>query len=61
MADGQRMTAAQVVDKGFDDLDAPVRRLNSLAAPVPYSPPLEAAIVPRAEQIAQAVRDLLAE
>jgi 2-oxoisovalerate dehydrogenase E1 component len=53
--------AAQVADRGFDDLDAPVRRLNSLHAPVPYSPPLEAAIVPTPERIAQALRDLLAE
>jgi 2-oxoisovalerate dehydrogenase E1 component len=53
--------AAQVADQGFDDLDAPVRRLNSLPAPVPYSPPLEAAIVPTPERIAQAIRDLLAE
>jgi 2-oxoisovalerate dehydrogenase E1 component len=53
--------AAQVADRGFDDLDAPVRRLNSLHAPVPYSPPLEAALVPNPERIAQAVRDLLAE
>jgi 2-oxoisovalerate dehydrogenase E1 component len=53
--------AAQVADQGFDDLDAPVRRVNSLHAPVPYSPPLEAAIVPTPEKIAQAVRDLLAE
>jgi 2-oxoisovalerate dehydrogenase E1 component len=53
--------AAQVADRGFDDLDGPVRRLNSLHAPVPYSPPLEAAIAPNAERIAQAVRDLLAE
>ena len=53
--------AAQVADLGFDDLDAPVRRLNSLHAPVPYSPPLESALAPNPEQIAQAVRDLLAE
>ena len=53
--------AAQVADRGFDDLDAPVRRLNSLHAPVPYSPPLEAAIVPTPASIAQALRDLLAE
>lgn len=53
--------AAQVADQGFDDLDAPVRRLNSLSAPVPYSPPLEAALIPTPESIAQAVRDLLAE
>ena len=53
--------AAQVADRGFDDLDAPVRRLNSLHAPVPYSPPLEAAMAPTPVSIAQAVRDLLAE
>jgi 2-oxoisovalerate dehydrogenase E1 component len=53
--------AAQVADRGFDDLDAPVRRLNSLHAPVPYSPSLEAAMVPTPDSIAQAVRALLAE
>ena len=53
--------AAQVADRGFDDLDAPVRRLNSLHAPVPYSPPLEAAIVPTPASIASAARELLAE
>jgi 2-oxoisovalerate dehydrogenase E1 component len=53
--------AAQVADQGFDDLDAPVRRLNSLAAPVPYSPTLEKAMTLTPDNIAQAVRDLLAE
>jgi pyruvate/2-oxoglutarate/acetoin dehydrogenase E1 component len=53
--------AAQVTDRGFDDLDAPIRRLNGAQAPTPYSPTLEAAIVPDAKSIAQAVRDLMAE
>ncbi len=53
--------AAQVVARGFDDLDAPVQRLNGVFAPVPYSPPLEAAMVPNPKTIAQAIRDLLAE
>ncbi|MDI7276978.1 MAG: alpha-ketoacid dehydrogenase subunit beta [Anaerolineae bacterium] len=53
--------AAQVVDRAFDDLDAPVRRLNGAFAPTPYSPPLEAAAVPNVEAIARAVRDLVAE
>jgi 2-oxoisovalerate dehydrogenase E1 component len=53
--------AAQAADLGFDDLDAPVRRLNGLHTPVPYSPPLEAHIVPNRERIAQAIRDLVAE
>jgi 2-oxoisovalerate dehydrogenase E1 component len=53
--------AARVADRGFDDLDAPIRRLNGAHTPTPYSPPLEAAVVPGAEAIARAVRDLLAE
>ncbi len=53
--------AAQVMQRGFDDLDAPVARLNGLQAPVPYSPVLEAAVVPNAKTIAQAITDLLAE
>ena len=32
--------------RGFDDLDAPIRRLNGAHTPTPYSPPLEAAVVP---------------
>ena len=32
--------AARVADAGFDDLDAPIRRLNGAFAPTPYSPPL---------------------
>jgi pyruvate/2-oxoglutarate/acetoin dehydrogenase E1 component len=53
--------AAGLADKGFDDLDAPIRRLNGAFAPTPYSPPLEAAVVPNPDTIAQAIRDLAAE
>ena len=53
--------AAQVMKLGFDDLDAPVDRLNGLQAPVPYSAALEAAVVPNAKTIKQAIVDLLAE
>ncbi len=53
--------AAQLVDRSFDDLDAPIRRLNGAHTPTPYSPPLEAAVVPTPRTIAQAIRDLLAE
>ncbi len=53
--------AAQVMAQGFDDLDAPIMRLNGMHTPVPYSPPLETAIVPNKETIEQAIRDLLAE
>lgn len=53
--------AAQVMEQGFDDLAAPVRRLNGVHTPTPYSPPLEAAVVPSNEQVAAAVRNLVAE
>jgi 2-oxoisovalerate dehydrogenase E1 component len=53
--------AAQLADRGFDDLDAPIRRLNGKASPTPYSPTLEAAVVPNTEAIAQAIRELCAE
>lgn len=51
---------AQVVDRGFDDLDAPIRRLNGAYTPTPYSPPLEAAVVPDVGAIVGAIQELLA-
>lgn len=53
--------SALVMERAFDELDAPVRRLNGLHTPVPYSPPLEAAVAPNRQQIAGAIRSLLAE
>ena len=53
--------AAQVTARGFDDLDAPIARLNGAHVPTPYSPALEHAIVPNKDTIIQAIRDLLAE
>jgi 2-oxoisovalerate dehydrogenase E1 component len=53
--------AALVVDRGFNDLDAPVRRLHGAHTPIPYSPTLEKAVVPDAEAVTRALRDLLAE
>jgi len=53
--------AAQVADRGFDELDAPIRRLNGAHTPTPYSPGLEAAVVPNPQTIAQAIRELMQE
>ena len=53
--------AAQVADRYFDELDAPIRRLNGVHTPTPYSPPLEAAVVPDTDAVTKAIRDLLAE
>ena len=53
--------AARIADEGFDDLDAPIRRVNGAFAPTPYSPTLEKAILPQKEQIVEAIRNLAAE
>jgi len=53
--------AARIADAGFDELDAPVRRLNGAFTPTPYSPPLEQAVVPGIVDISRAVRELMAE
>ena len=53
--------AAQVADRGFNDLDAPIKRINGAFTPTPYSPPLEKAVVPQPEEISKAIRDLMNE
>jgi 2-oxoisovalerate dehydrogenase E1 component len=53
--------AARVADAGFDDLDAPIRRLHGAFTPTPYSPSLERAVVPSADDIERAILALLEE
>ena len=53
--------SARVTEHGFDELDAPIKRLNGAHVPTPYSPSLEEAVVPDRASIEQAVRELLAE
>jgi pyruvate/2-oxoglutarate/acetoin dehydrogenase E1 component len=51
--------AAMVADRGFDTLDAPIKRLTAPHTPVPFSPPLEQFYVPSAERIAEAAREIV--
>ena len=53
--------AMQVMERGFDDLDAPVKRLTGLFCPAPYSPTLMENLVPDTKSTVQAIRELLAE
>ncbi|MEO1982797.1 MAG: dehydrogenase E1 component subunit alpha/beta [Fuerstiella sp.] len=53
--------AARIVDQGFDELDAPIKRLNGAFTPTPYSPTLEAAVVPHVEDIVKEIKQLLRE
>jgi pyruvate/2-oxoglutarate/acetoin dehydrogenase E1 component len=52
--------AAQVQAAAFDDLDAPIERVGAPFTPVPFSPPLEDAWLPGAEEVAAAAKRLLA-
>lgn len=51
--------AALIADRGFESLDAPVRRLATPDAPIPFSPPLEQAMLPNAAKIGEAIDELL--
>jgi 2-oxoisovalerate dehydrogenase E1 component len=53
--------AARIVESGFDELDAPIRRLHGVHTPTPYSPTLERAIIPNAEDIVRSVKKLIDE
>jgi pyruvate dehydrogenase E1 component beta subunit len=51
---------AEIVDRiqrfGFDDLDAPVERVQTLDFPMPYNAKLEQLVVPQAPGIVEAVK-----
>ena len=51
--------AAIVAEHAFEDLDGPVRRIATPDVPIPFSPPLEHAVLPGPESIRNAARDLL--
>lgn len=51
--------AALIADEAFDDLDAPVRRVATPDVPIPFSPPLEQAVLPSADRIRGEIRDIL--
>jgi pyruvate/2-oxoglutarate/acetoin dehydrogenase E1 component len=51
--------AAIIAEKGFDNLDAPVKRVASLDVPIPFSPPLEKAAIADEGRIEAAVREVL--
>ena len=51
---------AQVMERAFDALKAPVQRVANPNLPVPYSRPLERAVLPSQEKIEQAILRTLA-
>ena len=50
--------AALIAERAFRALDAPILRVTAPDTPVPFSPPLEDAYLPKAEKIAARLREL---
>ena len=51
--------AALIAERGFEDLDGPVVRVASPDVPIPFSPPLEQAVLPGVDRVREACRELL--
>jgi pyruvate dehydrogenase E1 component beta subunit len=51
--------SAQLMERAFYDLDAPVARVCSAEVPIPYAAHLEQAALPRPDSIVAAVREVL--
>jgi pyruvate/2-oxoglutarate/acetoin dehydrogenase E1 component len=51
--------ASVIADRGFEWLDGPVRRLATPDVPIAFSPPLEHALLPQADDIQEVCRELL--
>jgi pyruvate/2-oxoglutarate/acetoin dehydrogenase E1 component len=51
--------AALIAERAFEDLDGPVRRVATPDVPIPFSPPLEQAVLPSVDRVKEAARELL--
>ena len=50
--------SAQIMERAFDDLDAPVARVCSAEVPMPYAKHLESAALPKVEEIVNAAQEM---
>jgi len=48
-----------IAEEAFEYLDAPIVRIASVDAPVPYAPPLEAAFLPSVEKVVAGAKKLV--
>ena len=51
--------AALIAERAWEDLDGPVVRVSSPDVPIPFSPPLEQAVLPQVDDVREACRELL--
>jgi 2-oxoisovalerate dehydrogenase E1 component beta subunit len=52
--------ASLIAEHAFEDLDGPVVRLSTPDVPIPFSPPLEQAVLPSVDRVKEACNELLA-
>jgi 2-oxoisovalerate dehydrogenase E1 component beta subunit len=52
--------SALIAEHAWEDLDGPVRRVATPDVPIPFSPPLERAVLPQVDDVREAARELLA-
>ena len=52
--------SALIAEEAFEDLDGPVVRVTAPDVPIPFSPPLERAVLPQVDDVREACRELLA-
>lgn len=50
--------AAVIAEGAFYNLDAPVKRMGAMHVPIPFSPPLEDATVPKGQDVFEAARSM---
>ena len=51
--------AALIAERAWEDLDGPVVRVATPDVPIPFSPPLEQAVLPQVDDVREACRELL--
>jgi pyruvate dehydrogenase E1 component beta subunit len=51
--------AAQIQDKAFDYMDAPVKRVSSMDVPLPYARDVELMALPNTQKVIDAVKEVL--
>lgn len=51
--------SASINENAFDYLDAPIRRVECPATPVPFSPSLEQLYMPNADRVIEAVKEII--
>lgn len=60
-ASAAAVIAAEVAERGFESLRAPIKLVTALDASIPYSEPLESYVLPNEDKIVHAVKSLLLE